>query len=293
MNQRLISFGNSTISIQYENGRPADLIDFLFQKIPAPISSDPWTHLRLERQISKEQGIEDPISSEGFTLWQDGKLLIENESFRSMAYTLMSQVCFTLAYDSREGLLLHAAAVQIQGRGIILPGKTGAGKSTLTAWLLSQGGRYLTDELVYLPTGSDVVCGFSRPITFKRPARHLLSGLLSAQSDASSVFRADPVDMIFPESFGSDVLAEELPPDLIVFPNYQPDRELELHPLSKALAAYELMKCLANARNLDDHGLSEAVRLADMVPAYSLSFSNLEQAGETISQLLQNQSARR
>ncbi len=46
------------------------------------------------------------------------------------------------------------------------------------------------------------------------------------------------------------------------------------------------MKCLANDRNLSDHGLSEAVRLASLAPAYSLYYSELGEAGHTIIKLL-------
>ena len=50
-------------------------------------------------------------------------------------------------------MLFHAAALTWQSRGILLPAFTGAGKSTLTAWLLGQGFSYLTDELAFVPAG--------------------------------------------------------------------------------------------------------------------------------------------
>ncbi|HSG16020.1 MAG TPA: hypothetical protein VLE70_06820 [Anaerolineae bacterium] len=281
MNRRLISFGNSTISIVCGDGRPAELVDFLFQNIPPAESGKPWTQLRLKR----------PPGVEGLNLWQDDTLLSQNEPAADMAHTLMSQACYTLAYESRDGLLLHAAAVQLAGIGLVLPGKTGAGKSTLSAWLLSQGGRYLTDEMVFVPTNGDAFSGFARPLTIKPTARHLMPALLSGPVDDSDILRGEPVDMVQPESFGAKLHVGDSPLDLIVFPTYRPDHDLELNRLTKAAAAYELMRCLANARNLADHGLPEALRLANAVPAYALSYSDLEQAGRSIIQLLQNQPA--
>ena len=281
MNRRRISFGGSTISIEYEDGHPAELVDFLFRNIPAAKSGDPWTLLRLEQ----------PADGELLTLWQDDTLLARDEPVGTMAYTLMSQACFTLAYECRDGLLLHSAAVQLEGRGIILPGKTGAGKSTLTAWLLSRGGRYLTDELVFVAADGDVFSGFARPLTIKPKARHLLPGLLSEQANPTGILHGEHVDMILPESFGADPHGGDSPRDLIVFPTYQAGHELELRRLSRASAAYELMRCLANARNLADHGLPEAMRLASATPAYALSYSDLERAGAAIIQLLQERPA--
>jgi len=61
--------------------------------------------------------------------------------------------------------LFHAAALAWQGRGLLLPGKISAGKTTLTAWLLSRGLDYLTDELVFIPQGTVAVRGLARPST--------------------------------------------------------------------------------------------------------------------------------
>jgi hypothetical protein len=279
MNRRLISFGKSTIGLEYGHGRPADLVDFLFQKIPDSKTEKPWALLRLE----------DHGEDDGLWLWQDETLLFKESSSGSMANHLMSQVCFTLAYESRDGLLLHSAAVQMSGLGIMLPGKSGAGKSTLTAWFLGHGGRYLTDEMVYIATESDVISGFARPITIKAPARSLLLELLKENRAAGGMLGSEPVDIIDPELFGAEVVKGDSPLDLIIFPRYRPGQKVEIRQLSKALTAFELMKCLANARNLTDHGFSEAVRLAAAAPAYSLSYGDTEQAGRSVTQLLQNQ----
>ena len=276
MNHRLISFGGTAISIAFQDGRPAELVDFLFRHVPASPPREPWTTLRIERQPE----------ATGFTLWQDDTRLATGEPDTSMAHSLMSQACFTLAYDGRDGLMLHAAGARHSGQTILLPGKSGAGKSTLTAWLLAHGGRYLTDELLYVAEGSDLVRGFARPLTIKPSARHLLPGLLKVPVDDPGILRAGTADMIHPPSFGSDLVSGDSPPGLIIFPTYQEECQFELRPLSTAQAAFELMSFLANARNLAGHGLPQAIRLAGAAPAYSLTFSDLEQAGRSIIDLL-------
>jgi len=276
MNRRLLSFGRSTVGLEYGNGRPVRLIDFLFQNILGSMGEQPWTVLRLE-----DRG-EDP----GLWLWQDDKPLFKGISFESMAVQLMAQVCFTLAYESRGGLLFHAAAVLAQDKGIILPGKSGAGKSTLTAWLIHHGCGYLSDEMVFIASASNSVSGFTRPITIKSPARHLLPQLLIEDRASNGILHSESLDMIAPEQFGAQVVNILSSLDLIIFPHFEADQPNKLDPLTKAQTAFELMKCLANARNLDDHGLSEAVRLAKSTTAYSLSYGDTEQAGRSIMGLI-------
>ena len=278
MNRRLLSFGRSTVGLEYGSGRPARLVDFLFQNIPGSIGEEPWTVLRLE-----DRG-EDP----GLWLWQDDKPLVKGISFESMAVQLMGQVCFTLAHESKDGLLLHSAAVKVKDKGMILPGKSGAGKSTLTAWLVHHGSGYLSDEMVYIPSASSSVSGFTRPITIKSPARYLMPQLMKTDRQANGVLHSEALDMIAPKQFGAQ-LVNSLPTlDLIIFPHFEADRSVQLERLSKAETSFELMKCLANARNLDDHGLSETVRLAKSTPAYSLSYGDTGQAGNYILGLLLN-----
>ena len=180
-------------------------------------------------------------------------------------------------------MLLHSAAVQVEGKGVILPGKTGAGKSTLTSWLIRHGCNYLSDEMAYVPGGSNSFSGFARPITIKAAARHLLPELLKKRELGSNMLlHSEPVDMIAPELFGAQVVTAPSPLDLIIFPQFQTDQDVELAQLSNAQTAFELMKCLANARNLSDHGLSEAARLAKSTPALSLRYGDTDEAGRSI-----------
>ena len=52
-----------------------------------------------------------------------------------------------VAGHAHQYLMLHAAALERNGRAVILPGDPGAGKSTLTAALMLSGWRLLSDEI--------------------------------------------------------------------------------------------------------------------------------------------------
>jgi hypothetical protein len=61
--------------------------------------------------------------------------------------------------QTRESILLHAGAVELEGRVVVIAGVSGQGKSTLTAALVRSGFSYVTDELVII----DPSTGFVRP----------------------------------------------------------------------------------------------------------------------------------
>lgn len=68
-----------------------------------------------------------------------------------------------LVTRASSGLLLHAAAIDIGGRALVLCGPSGAGKTTLTLALVARGLRLLTEEVVLIDKDG-LVLGLARPI---------------------------------------------------------------------------------------------------------------------------------
>jgi hypothetical protein len=171
MTTRLVSFANSTITVTYHGDLPAQIVDFLYRHIPViPNASSPTLtyHLR-----SDEPDL--------LTLQRGDTLLYRGHSAAAAAELLLGDSGQALAASSRGGLLFHAAGLSGSGRGLLLSGPTGCGKSTLAAWLLSRGLAYLSDELVFVASGSATLQGFTRPLNLKPPARSVLPAGLDAR----------------------------------------------------------------------------------------------------------------
>ena len=79
-----------------------------------------------------------------------------------------------------RGLLpLHACAVELDGRAVLIAGAGGAGKSTLTAGLLASGARFVADDLVVVRVGEGRVAG-RNIVTRGRPTIRLHPDTASA-----------------------------------------------------------------------------------------------------------------
>ncbi len=63
-----------------------------------------------------------------------------------------------------DGVAIHAAAVVLDGRAIVLAGPSGSGKTTLTLRLLAIGADYMTEECTLIRADRTVL-GLPRPIT--------------------------------------------------------------------------------------------------------------------------------
>ena len=66
--------------------------------------------------------------------------------------------------NTRESILLHAGAVELKGRVVVIAGVSGQGKSTLTAALVRSGFSYVTDELVIIDPSTRFVRPYLKPL---------------------------------------------------------------------------------------------------------------------------------
>lgn len=69
---------------------------------------------------------------------------------------------------SRRELFVHGGVVGWQGRALVLPGASRAGKSTLVAELVRAGATYLSDEYAVLD-GQGRVHPFAKPLSLRNP----------------------------------------------------------------------------------------------------------------------------
>jgi HprK-related kinase A len=75
-------------------------------------------------------------------------------------------------------LMVHAAVVAKDDEALVLPGAPGSGKSTLTAALVADGWRLLSDELTLIEPASGLIQPIARPISLKNESIALAQRLL-------------------------------------------------------------------------------------------------------------------
>lgn len=143
----LLSFGGGAAHISYEGQLSAGLASLFGGLVPA------------SRMAPAEVRFCIRDEEHALSLWCNDSVVLRRASGHDALQSLVSLLAQHLIEPCTSGLMLHAAAVGRGGRAVLLPGAAFAGKSTLTAWLLSRGFDYLTDELVYVPRGETTVRG--------------------------------------------------------------------------------------------------------------------------------------
>ena len=274
--RRIVSFANSAVVIESEGTRAQAIIDFLFRDTSADDRIAPHTAFRLV-----------PSELDKLAVYRDDGLMLTNNDDAQIAEFLLGQVSYHLADKSRGGLVLHAGALAWQGQGVLVAGGIGVGKTTLTAWLVSRGLDYLTDEMVFMPNDSDRLNAFERPLNCKSPSRLVLQPYFDFGAHTGSIYRAPSADLIPPLVLRPSNVLSTPHLRLMLFPQYAPNIECDIQPLSKAQTGMALMQTCLNARNLPEQVLVQAARLAQVAPAYRLRYSSFAQIAAPVESLLQ------
>jgi hypothetical protein len=83
-------------------------------------------------------------------LFEDAGCVASGGDLHVLIGALESRLHFRIAVDARTRLFVHAGVVGWKGGAILLPGRSGAGKTSLVAGLVRAGASYYSDEYAVL-----------------------------------------------------------------------------------------------------------------------------------------------
>ena len=196
---------------------------------------------------------------------------------RTVIYGLMQ----ALLPQERIAAILHASTVALHGKGIVLAGSTGSGKTTLMMHLVSRGARYFCDDFTALDEHGAHVSNFPLAASLKSPIWDVLRPDFPGL-DAVSPMRVGErtVRYMRPDS-RERFKQERIKPSLLVFPTYSEGARTEC----KALYPEEALARLLQSGSEIVEGHKSIRHLANFVnhtPAINLMFADVQKAAFAI-----------
>jgi HprK-related kinase A len=187
-------------------------------------------------------------------------------------------------------LIIHAAVVERAGGALLLPGRPGAGKSTLCAGLVNSGWRLLSDELALLDPASGRLHPIARPVSLKGVSIEIVRdrfpgvvfGPPTSDTQKGTVAHMRPP----PESVSR--ADQPAVPRWVVTPRFAPGREVRVEPISKASALFRVADNSVNYGVLGEAGFRAVVRLVDRCDCHELTHDALEEAVAALDDLCRN-----
>ena len=168
------------------------------------------------------------VPSTEYTLICDGDRVRTTTDFDGLIDAFEDHAKLQTAARAHGVLFVHAGAVAWQGRGILIPGRSRAGKSTLVRALLSAGAEYYSDEFALLDADGRV---------------HPYALPLSLRGKGTA-----PSQRIAAESLGAPTATCPVFVDLIVATHYRRRARWQPRPIPKGEALLVLMENTVAAR---------------------------------------------
>lgn len=186
---------------------------------------------------------------------------------------LMDVILRALITVQSGGVVLHSGLVARKGRGVMVVGPSGSGKSSLVSWLVDHGFDYLGDEISLLESGSQLVSGLRRSIVLKNGSAEIVRKMDAFRNSLGMV--AASTTMMMPPYRNRD--PAPLPVALIIFPKFEPGTSFTIRAVSAARCCMGLVGCNLNARNIADGGFGTLSRLAGDTAAIEVTYGSFDQ----------------
>lgn len=268
MFDKLIHLAGHAVMVSCDDSKAQEMLSFMFDDIPGGEYASIEAHFWIKQAANKTNGT--------WVISKDEEQLYQNKSLTDAANYLMGEVLLHLMTNNRKYMAIHAALVSDTHGGILVPGESGNGKSSLSIWMTLNGYHYHTDELVMIKPGSLETRVFTRPLNIKSHGIAAIENLIDIDELDPAVSKGDFITMIPHRALNPDFIESSPRISRLLFPKYSRDADNSLSPLSGAAAGIELMKTNVIARNLPGHGFEQLLDIVKTVPAFKLNYNHFD-----------------
>ena len=165
------------------------------------------------------------------SLYENGEWVSVLRDRKELLDILGTRVRLTVAEFASERVFVHAGVVAVDGRAIVIPGKSFSGKTTLVAELVRRGALYYSDEYAVFDKDG-LVWPFPKCISIRSE-----TGDSRKQTDY-------PV-----EAFGGTAGTEPLPVGMVLLTGYKPNAKWRPRILSSGKGLIEIIRDTIPIRN--------------------------------------------
>lgn len=253
---------------------PIAVLDDLYRDYPQPQDGIPDFTVRLFAARPWRRWIRPAVHLGGdFVIPEAAPLpLAQGVLAAEMAMNLQ------MALGQRRYLLLHASAVERDGRALVMTGESGAGKSTLAALLMARGWRLMGDEFALLDPATGMLHGFPRLISLKNEAIGVMqAGLPDARW--GPLLKGTPkgnIRHLVPDPRAIAAMDAPARPALILFPAF--GHQVAERAVERSECFVRLTQASTNYVALGEAGFDALTGLVRGVPARAIDYPDTDGA---------------
>lgn len=208
---------DSSIQVECANAEICETLQrYIFPSIArsAPRRNDP-SHAGPDIRLRVDQ------SEDGFRILLNNQCTASAGTLPNAALAAVKALDDSIVHRMKTFRAVHAGAVLLQGRALLIPGSSHAGKSSLVAELLRRGASHFSDEYALIDTAGRVH-SYSRPLLLRD------GGPLQS--------------LVLPQELNASFATEPAPVGWVVALEYAPGGAWSIHPISQGEAVMLLLR---------------------------------------------------
>lgn len=258
---------------------PLDQLADLYRDYPTPDIPD--YSVRLEATSLFRRFVRPSVAINGDYMLPDAAPLPLAQALLAAEMAMNLQ----MALGWRRHLLLHASAVEKDGKALLMTGASGSGKSTLSAMLGCKGWRFMGDEFVLLDLLTGEAVPFPRLISLKNEA---IGAMQATALDGrfGPLLRDTPkgdIRHLVPARDAIRGMTQPAKPTLLLFPSFGFDSAVR--EISPSEIFIRLTQASTNYVALGEAGFTALTRFINTVPARAIDYRSGDEAEALVSRL--------
>jgi len=254
------------VSLQYPPGPLASLCRDYFRNCPI---TERQARCRLSAQ--KEEN--------GWAIYVNGRKFLPLPLEQQLGLGLMHAARSLLYAQGEYDVAFHAAMVAHDDCGIMLSAPRECGKSTLAAYLVTQGFDLLTDEPALLDLDTRSVKSLRLPISLKQASWPILRQQWPDLASTPVHIRSDGTKIRLAHPAQQRCSSRARPLTQIVFPHYCPDSEARVESMPPFLTLRFLIDGgMSLARHIVREDFESFLKLVCLTPAYRIHYASQQAA---------------
>ena len=185
-----------------------------------------------------------------------------------------------MAFSDITPLVVHSAALERDGRALVMPAPSGSGKSTLCAALAWRGWRLLSDEVAVFDFETGHLVGNPCQVSLKNRAVDVIRSFDPRTRFSRTFLGTSKGDIAYMQPPQPSVARahDRAGPGMLIAPVFRRDATLEVREMERAVAFRWLADNAVNDASMLDHSFQTLANFVENSRAYTLTYSNLDEA---------------
>lgn len=174
--------------------------------------------------------------------------------------------------------MFHAGVVAKDDKAIMIAANSGGGKSTLTAAMMEQGFRLLSDEFAVLRRDGLGLMPYPRPVSLKKASVDIVRAFAGDDAVSPALEGTPKGTVAYRRARASDIAAMAQPaePKLIIFPKFEVEAEASIEPVEPADALMRLIAGSPNYQVIGEDAFRSTLQMMQGVKSFEIAYGNTE-----------------